>query len=178
MRSAFSSSKTKTIADHSTGGWECRNQVYTAAVRYKLSQLGGVLGLLLLLLALNVQPTLAQSGSRQTEQVDLLVFAAEQQQDLVQVAWQVSQPASQWNFVVYRGPSDDFAQAEAVAAPIFSSASSSSAVVDYSLSDDSSGVATQYWLVARGDDNREQIFGPYAVQQRLALFLPLIFQAY
>lgn len=140
--------------------------------------MAGALGLLLLLLGLTVQPTLAQNGSRQTDQVDLLVFAAEQQHDLVQVAWQIGQSTSLWDFMVYRGQTANFAEAEAVAAPIFSSASSSNEVVYYSLSDDNSMVATHYWLVARGSDNREQLFGPYNVQPRLALFLPLIFQAH
>ena len=183
MGSAFSSLKTTTVTHQAMYswarcGWECQPMTRLFSVRRKAGKMGSAIGLLLVLLALTAQPSMAQNGSRQTDQVDLLVFAAEQQQDLVQVAWQVGQSASPWTFTIYRGQTSDFAQAEPVAAPIFSSASSSSEVIYYSLSDESSTVATHYWLVALGSDNRQQIFGPYDVQPRLALFLPLVLQAY
>lgn len=178
MGSAFSSLKTTTVTHQAMCRWEDQPMTRGFPELRKVGKMASAIGLLLVLLVLTTQPIMAQHGSRQTDQVDLLIFAAEQQQDLVQVAWQVGQSTNQWQFTVYRGQSSDFTQTEPVAAPIFSSASSSNEVVYYSLSDESSTVATHYWLVAQGSDNRQQIFGPYDVQPRLALFLPLVFQAY
>lgn len=180
MRKAFATLNTGSRANRQPRKWGGQPSLPLAAVLHPTARrFINILALLLLLLAATLKPSFAQDGARQSEgseQVDLLVFAAEQQDELVQVAWQVGAQSSSWNFTVYRSDSRDFAAAEPVDAPIFSSSSIDSPVIHYSLSDESTTPATYYWLVALSDESNQQVLGPYTVQQRLALFLPLVFQ--
>jgi hypothetical protein len=181
MGKTFSSLNTGTIAHQQPREWgnNPAPRLFTGVFQRAAGRLLGALLLLVLLLAATLQPSFAQDGGRQTtaaEQVDLLVFAAEEQAALVQVAWQVGQQTSNWNFAVYRSESRDFADAKPVDAPIFASSSTGSDVVYYSLSDENKDPNAYYWLVALGNENTQQVFGPYDVQQRLAFFLPLVLQ--
>ncbi len=180
MRKAFATLNTGNSANQRPQTWGCQPIRPLATVLQSTARrLFSTLALLLLLLVATLQPSFAQDGARQsegTEQVDLLVFAAEQQDELVQVAWQVGAQSHSWNFTVYRSDGRDFTAAEPVDAPIFSSSSTDSPVIHYSLSDESTTPATYYWLVALNGESNEQVLGPYTVQQRLALFLPLVFQ--
>ena len=179
MGNPFSSLITDSNVTQQTHTWGYKPTLAMVVQHATLRQLLHALVLLFLLVVATVQPSFAQDESRQSEeseQIDLLVFAAEQQDDVVQVAWQVGIQSSNWNFAVYRSAGREFADAEPVAAPIFSSASTGSEVIHYSLSDESNSIAVHYWLVALNSENTQQVFGPYDVEQRLALFLPLIFQ--
>lgn len=179
MGETFSSLSTGTIANQQRRAWDDNptSRLFTLVNQRIARRLFGTLSLLLLLLMTTLQPSFAQDGARQgedSEQVDLLVFAAEEQAEMVQVAWQVGQQTSSWNFAVYRGESREFADAKPVDAPIFASSSAGSEVVYYSLSDENKNPAAHYWLMALGSENTQQLFGPYAVQQRLTFFLPLV----
>lgn len=181
MGKTFSSPSNGTIANRQTQTWDYNPtpRLFMPVNQHVARRLLGALLLLVLLLVATLQPGFAQDGARQaegSEQVDLLVFAAEEQADMVQVAWQVGQQTSNWNFAVYRSESREFADAKPVDAPIFASSSAGSEVIYYSLSDENKNPAAHYWLVALGSENTQQVFGPYAVQQRLAFFLPLVLQ--
>ena len=181
MGKTFSSLSTGAIANQQTREWDNNPtpRLFARVNQRAARRLLGALLLLVLLLVATLQPSFAQDGARQaegSEQVDLLVFAAEEQAKMVQVAWQVGQQTSNWNFAVYRSESREFADAKPVDAPIFASSSTGSEVVYYSLSDENKNPAVHYWLVVLGSENTQQVFGPYDVQQRLAFFLPLVFQ--
>ncbi len=118
---------------------------------------------------------LAEANMQGTRHSDLSDFLAMLATQGVAIEWQANGTSVDWRFTLYRSQTCQFDDAEEVFAPIFSSINDEKQVAHYSLTDEeASAIATcAYWLVATESDGSKQHFGPYQVQGRSTVYLPL-----
>lgn len=124
------------------------------------------------------QPFVVVANAQMARSVALSDFSAMLDSQGVDVEWQVTGMSVDWNFTLYRSQSCQFAGAEEVAAPIFSSINDETQIAHYSLTDTGTAVVATcaYWLVATEGNGEKQHFGPYEVQGRTTVYLPLALQ--
>jgi hypothetical protein len=129
----------------------------------------------LILAALLSQPMMVGATSQTTRAATLSDFVALFDAQGIAIAWQATDASVDWQFTLYRSQNCQFDGAQEVTAPVFSSINSDTKVAHYSLTDaDGPVVATcAYWLVATENDGDKQHFGPYEVQGRNAIYLPI-----
>ena len=127
-----------------------------------------------LLAALSVIVANAQTARN----VELSDFSAMLGSRGVDVEWHATGASVDWQFTIYRSQSCQFEEAEEVAAPIFSSINDETQTAHYSLTDigDTVVATCAYWLVATEGRGEKQNFGPYSVQGRTTVYLPLALQ--
>ncbi len=120
-------------------------------------------------------PLLAEAKAQAARHSDLSDFLAMLASQGVAIEWQANGTSVDWRFALYRSQNCQFDGAEEVSAPVFSSINDEKQVVHYSLTDvEDAAIATcGYWLVATELDGGEQHFGPYQVQGRSTVYLPL-----
>lgn len=107
--------------------------------------------------------------------VELSDFSAMLGSRGVAVEWHATGVSIDWQFTIYRSQNCQFNEAEEVAAPIFSSINDETQIAHYSLTDtgDTIVATCAYWLVATKGSGEKQNFGPYSVQGRTTVYLPL-----
>ena len=127
-----------------------------------------------LLAALSVIVANAQTARN----VELSDFSAMLGSRGVNVEWHATGVSVDWQFTIYRSQSCQFDEAEEVAAPIFSSINDETQIAHYSLTDTGDTVVATcaYWLVATEGSGKKQNFGPYSLQGRTTVYLPLALQ--
>lgn len=125
-----------------------------------------------------MRPTIALADTQDSPQAALAGFTAVLVNQAVQVEWQAAGSGVEWNFMLYRSQNCQFTGAVEVTAPLFSSINDESNVAHYSTSDTAEPVLAicAYWLVATESNGQQQHFGPYEVQGRQAVYLPLVLQ--
>lgn len=128
--------------------------------------------------ALLAQPLGVVAKAQTARNVELSDFSAMLDGRGVDVEWLATGTSTDWNFTLYRSRSCQFDGAEEVAAPIFSSINDETQVAHYSLTDTGETVIATcaYWLVATEGSGEKQHFGPYGVQGRTTVYLPLALQ--
>jgi hypothetical protein len=124
------------------------------------------------------RPVAALAAAQDSPRTTLADFTAVLVNQAVEVQWQASGNGVDWNFVLYRSQSCQFDGAVEVTAPIFSSINDESNVAHYSTSDTAEPLLATcaYWLVATESNGQQQHFGPYEVQGRQAVYLPIALQ--
>ena len=129
------------------------------------------------------QPFLPRQVQAHSQQraltAELSSFIAIYDDQGIDIEWQVSGDGIDWQFSVLRSQNCQLESAEQVSAPMFSSINDETQIVYYSMTDiDEPLIATcGYWLVATKEGGNQQHFGPYAVQGRHLLYLPLAVQS-
>ncbi|MEZ4731190.1 MAG: hypothetical protein R3E79_29065 [Caldilineaceae bacterium] len=120
-------------------------------------------------------PLWAEANTGIARQTELSGFTAILATQGVAIEWQANGESIQWRFVLYRSQNCQFDGAQEVIAPIFSSINDETQVAHYSLTDTEEAVIATcaYWLVATEDDGQKQHYGPYQVQGRSTIFLPV-----
>lgn len=125
-----------------------------------------------------MQPIVALADTHDSPRAALADFSAVLANQAIHVQWQASGSSVNWNFALYRSQNCQFEGAVEVTAPIFSSINDESNVAHYSASDTAEPVLATcaYWLVATENNGQQQQFGPYEVQGRQAVYLPIALQ--
>lgn len=125
-----------------------------------------------------MRPVVALAATQDSPRATLADFTAMLVNQAVEVQWQASGSGVDWNFALYRSQNCQFDGAVEVTAPIFASINDESNVAHYSTSDTAEPVLATcaYWLVATESNGRQQHFGPYEVQGRQAVYLPIALQ--
>lgn len=125
-----------------------------------------------------LRPAVALADTQDSPRAALADFSAVLANQAIQVQWQASGSSVDWNFALYRSQNCQFDGAVEVKAPIFSSINDESNVAHYSASDTAEPVLATcaYWLVATEGNGQQQHFGPYEVQGRQAVYLPIVLQ--
>jgi len=120
-------------------------------------------------------PLLAETSAQVVRHSDLSDFLALLAHPGVAIEWQANGTSVDWRFTLYRSQNCQFDGAQEVSAPIFSSINDEKQVAHYSLTDseDTALATCAYWLVATESDGDKQHFGPYQVQGRSTVYLPL-----
>lgn len=123
-------------------------------------------------------PLLAEDNTQIARRAELSGFTAILVNQGVAIEWQANGDSIQWRFALYRSQNCQFEGAHEVIAPIFSSINDETQVAHYSLTDSEEPVIATcaYWLVATEDDGQKQHYGPYQVQGRSTVFLPVALQ--
>ena len=111
-----------------------------------------------------------------------LTFSAELYAGGAIVRWQVPEVESTWFYELYRSSDCSWEQAEVVNAPIFASAESTTAVVSYSMIDESiiasgnrrAGFTCNYWLLGVDSQGDAKIFDAAMLEGVQRIFLPVI----
>lgn len=134
--------------------------------------------LALIFVVLLAQPLGGVAKAQTARKVELSDFSAMLDGRGVDVEWLATGMSADWNFTLYRSRSCQFDGAEEVASPIFSSINDETQVAHYSLTDTGETVVATcaYWLVATEGSGEKQHFGPYGVQGRTTVYLPLALQ--
>ena len=132
----------------------------------------------LTLAAMVAQPFIVVAKAQTARNATLSDFSALLDSRGVDIEWQATGAGVDWNFTLYRSQSCQFEGAEEVAAPIFSSINDETQIAHYSLTDTGETVVATcaYWLVATEGNGEKQHFGPYGVQGRTTIYLPLALQ--
>lgn len=125
-----------------------------------------------------MRPAVALAGPQDSPRAALADFTAVLTNQMIHVQWQASNGSVDWNFVLYRSQNCQFDGAVEVTAPIFSSINDETNIASYSASDTAEPVLATcaYWLVATETNGTQQHFGPYEVQGRQAIYLPIALQ--
>lgn len=120
-------------------------------------------------------PLLASASTQGARHSDLSDFLAMLANQGVAIEWQANGTSVDWRFTLYRSQNCQFDGAEEVSAPIFSSINDEKQIAHYSLTDvEAAALATcAYWLVATQNNGEQIHFGPYQVQGRSIIYLPL-----
>lgn len=123
-------------------------------------------------------PLLAEVNIQITRAAELSDFVAILATQGIAIEWQANGDSIEWRFALYRSQNCQFDGAEEVIAPIFSSINDETQVAHYSLTDTEEPIIATcaYWLVATEDDGKKQHYGPYQVQGRSTVFLPVALQ--
>ena len=132
--------------------------------------------LLIILFGVGVMPTIVAVAHAQTpRQAELADFSAILANQGIVIQWQASGTSVDWNFALYRSQNCQFDGAVEVTAPIFSSISDDTQIAHYSANDTAEPIVATcaYWLVATESGGQQQHFGPYEVQGRTTVYLPL-----
>lgn len=118
------------------------------------------------------------ANAQTARNIELSDFSAMLSSRGVDVEWHATGASVDWQFTIYRSQSCQFDEAEEVAAPIFSSINDETQIAHYSLTDTGDTVVATcaYWLVATEGRGEKQNFGPYSVQGRTTVYLPLALQ--
>lgn len=118
------------------------------------------------------------ANAQTARNIELSDFSAMLGSRGVDVEWHATGASVDWQFTIYRSQSCQFEEAEEVAAPIFSSINDETQIAHYSLTDigDTVVATCAYWLVATEGRGEKQNFGPYSVQGRTTVYLPLALQ--
>jgi len=129
----------------------------------------------LILVVLLSRPLMVEANSQTPRHTTLSDFVALFDAQGIAIAWQATGVSVDWQFTLYRSQNCQFDGAQEVTAPIFSSINDDTKIAHYSLTDaDGPIVATcAYWLVATESDGAKQHFGPYEVQGRSTVYLPI-----
>lgn len=122
-----------------------------------------------------VQPTVALADTPGSPRAALADFTAILTNQAILVQWQASDGSVDWNFALYRSQNCQFEGAVEVTAPIFASINDETNIAHYSANDTAEPVLATcaYWLVATESNGQQQQFGPYEVQGRQAIYLPI-----
>jgi hypothetical protein len=125
-----------------------------------------------------IQPTVAVANGQTLRHAALADFTAILANQGIAIQWQANGDSVDWNFTLYRSQTCQFEGAVEVTAPIFSSISDETNIAHYSANDTAEPVVATcaYWLVATDGDSQQRHFGPYEVQGRTAVYLPLVVQ--
>jgi hypothetical protein len=123
-------------------------------------------------------PMVAEAALRIAYRTDLSNFVAILVNQGVAIEWQADGDSIEWRFTLYRSQNCQFDGAEEVIAPIFSSINDETQIAHYSLTDTEEAIIATcaYWLVATEDNGKKQHYGPYEVQGRSTVFLPVVLQ--
>lgn len=126
-----------------------------------------------------IQPRVAQARPEDGLLATLANFTAVLADQTILVQWQASGGSVDWNFALYRSQNCQLEGAVEVTAPIFSSINDETNVASYSANDTAEPLLATcaYWLVASEGNGQQQHFGPYEVQGRQAVYLPIALQA-
>ncbi|MCE7989695.1 MAG: hypothetical protein DYG89_51780 [Caldilinea sp. CFX5] len=125
-----------------------------------------------------MRPAVALADIQNSPRAALADFTAVLANQAIHVQWQATGSSVDWNFALYRSQNCQFEGAVEVTAPIFSSINDESNVANYSANDTAEPVLATcaYWLVATESNGQQQQFGPYEVQGRQAVYLPIALQ--
>lgn len=125
-----------------------------------------------------MRPIAALADTQNSPRAALADFTAVLENQAVHVQWQASGSSVDWNFVLYRSQNCQFEGAMEVTAPIFSSINDETNIASYRASDTAEPVLATcaYWLVATETNGTQQHFGPYEVEGRRAVYLPIALQ--
>lgn len=125
-----------------------------------------------------IQPAAALANDQTPRRAELADFTAVLANQSIAIQWQATGGSVDWNFSLYRSQNCQFEGAVEVTAPIFSSINDETNIAHYSANDTAEPlIATcAYWLVATENNGQQQHFGPYEVQGRQAIYLPIAVQ--
>ncbi len=120
-------------------------------------------------------PAHVSANAQSAQNAELSAFAAVMTAPGIAIEWQANGAGVDWNFTLYRSQNCQFEGAEEVVAPIFSSINDETQSAFYTLTDTEEFAVTTcaYWLVATESDGKTQHFGPYQVEGRSVVYLPL-----
>lgn len=127
------------------------------------------------LIGILMQPLRAGANAQTPDDAALSAFVAILTAPGIAIEWQANGDGIDWGFTLYRSQNCQFDGAVEVVAPIFSSINDETQIARYTLIDTQESVAATcaYWLVATEGNGNTQQFGPYQVQGRSTVYLPL-----
>lgn len=125
-----------------------------------------------------IHPLVAEANARNTRHAELSDFIAVLATQGIAIEWQANGDSIEWRFALYRSQNCQFDGAQEVVAPIFSSINDETQIAHYSLTDTEEPIIATcaYWLVATENNGQKQHYGPYQVQGRNTVFLPVALQ--
>lgn len=126
-----------------------------------------------------IRPTVVLAGVEDSPRAALANFTAVLADQTILIQWQATEGSVDWNFALYRSQNCQLEGAVEVTAPIFSSINDETNTASYSANDTAEPLLATcaYWLVASEGNGQQQRFGPYEVQGRQAVYLPIALQA-
>ena len=129
---------------------------------------------LILVVALS-RPLIVEANGQTTRHATLSDFVALFDAEGIAIAWQATDASVDWQFTLYRSQNCQLDGAQEVTAPVFSSINDATKIAHYSLTDADGPIVSTcaYWLVATEGDGTKQHFGPYEVQGRSMVYLPI-----
>ena len=129
---------------------------------------------LILVVALS-RPLIVEANGQTTRHATLSDFVALFDAEGIAIAWQATDASVDWQFTLYRSQNCQLDGAQEVTAPVFSSINDDTKIAYYSLTDADGPIMSTcaYWLVATENGGAKQNFGPYEVQGRSMVYLPI-----